>query len=802
MSAYVDPAQGVSVEKFATVLRTGFYLALSRGVQGIDVWSYVTRAGFSSQWRDAYMDSYVASGTELNLVEPDLGLAIAQGLRLENLQGVSTPINISSSSSLLSSARFYYKGQIYVMLVNPDESQSATAQLSELGDFAQYQELLTPSTMALQTATSTLSLSVAPESVRIWRFIDPQSTTAPLGAPPTLHWDAEHFMLRQGRGGTGFVGGLANVVSPEAFGIQDVEARGASHVYIDIWWRDASTFNDFTSQYFYRADKPTQSVTHFSLQELQSGLIAFQYNGQGTPPSFSVRLTDDRGVASDWFSVQASFEVLDESSNMGVLLFGDGSGSGGGASTSSPSGVDGSGGADALTGTAKADIILGDGSGGGEGFAVYSAGFVSGRAGQGGGGNDTLSGGGGDDVIFGDGFAGTPSVGKSGPQGGTLGGYGGGGNGSVSSWSTQPANVLGGGLANSPEDAGRGKQNTIGAMGVPFTSTSINSKFQSAAGLGVSAKPIYSSTPFGLNEASIETLLDASVYGTVLRDLQKGAGADARPFTQVMGQGHDRIDGGAGNDWIMGGGGADTLIGGTGNDVMWGSGGGRGLPIDVNASAYTTSPTTQVDLIFLPMEQGQSLSVNGLTFTASRYLSATQAASAWADLSTTAGKPASSEWGTYSGSWGNTWVTGASAEDALSILSSDGLGRWNLLGTMSTNAGPVRENNMFVWEAGDAAGGSVDVIKDFVVWNAELPGDGPKGDRLDIGALLDGYESGDDLTHWLSWGQGTVSGNADSTKISIETHGIGVAGGDEQIIWLEGVSLAAWQTSPNSLFVL
>ena len=794
LGAYTDPAAGVSADKLATVLRTGFYLALSRGVQGIDVWSYVTRSGFSAQWRDAYVDSYVAAGTELNMIEPELGAAMAQGLRLESVSGVSFPVSVNTASGKLSSARFFYKGQIYLMLVNTDEAQSVSVQLSDLGDFVQYREILTPSTAALQTATGaqSLALSLAPESVRFWRFTDPNTTPQQSGTPPALAWDASAFMLQQGRAGTGFAGSdNSRIVKPEAFGITGVEGLDPGQVQVQIWCRDAPAFNDTTTNFFYRKDAPSESVTRFSLKELQDGLIEFKYNGQGQPPTFSVRVTDNQGHASDWQSVQASFATPNAASNTGILLFGDGSGSGGHASLLTCSGGDGSGGADELVGTDKADIIFGDGSGGGEGSSPYSAGRASGLAGRGGSGKDTLRGGAGDDLMFGDGFAATPSVGDSiGVRDGTVGGYGGGGNGSQINVSAQAPNVLGGGLAGEALAGATGGQSTFGWAGVPSTAGTANGYLRSAPGLGVTGNPKYGANVFvaGVNgdEETVQSLLTSSVYDSVLRDLQKGTGADARPHSQVMGQGQDWIDGGAGQDWIMAGGGSDTIIGGQGNDVMWGTGGARGLPMDISASTYTSGPTARVDLTWTPMETGQSLSCNGLTFTASRYLTADEAASAWANLGASAGTPASTLLGSYSGAWGNTWTTGPSTGAQLSVNATDATARWDLRGTMSTNGGPVRDNNVFVWNDGDAQGGAVDVIKDFVVWDAVLPGNGPKGDRLDISALLQGYTPGtSDLSQWVTLATSAVVNGTASLTIDLD----GTPGGTTQVINLQGTNL-------------
>ncbi len=189
------------------------------------------------------------------------------------------------------------------------------------------------------------------------------------------------------------------------------------------------------------------------------------------------------------------------------------------------------------------------------------------------------------------------------------------------------------------------------------------------------------------------------------------------------------------------------------------------------------------------METGQSLSCNGLTFTASRYLTADEAASAWANLGASAGQPASTPLGSYSGAWGNTWTTGPSTGAQLSVNATDATARWDLRGTMSTNGGPVRDNNVFVWNDGDAQGGAVDVIKDFVVWDAALPGHGPKGDRLDIRNLLQGYTAGSDLSQWVTLTTTAVVNGTASLAIDLDGLGTNTT---TQVINLQGANLSGY----------
>jgi hypothetical protein len=100
----------------------------------------------------------------------------------------------------------------------------------------------------------------------------------------------------------------------------------------------------------------------------------------------------------------------------------------------------------------------------------------------------------------------------------------------------------------------------------------------------------------------------------------------------------------------------------------------------------------------------------------------------------------------------------------------------------------LNDNDTFVWNAGDAVGNSVDIIKDFSVWN------GTTGDKLDIKNLLTGYTSGtSDLNKWVTFiiNNSTVdkpSGvSSTNTKIVIDIDGAG-SGTTTQTIWLDGVS--------------
>ena len=85
----------------------------------------------------------------------------------------------------------------------------------------------------------------------------------------------------------------------------------------------------------------------------------------------------------------------------------------------------------------------------------------------------------------------------------------------------------------------------------------------------------------------------------------------------------------------------------------------------------------------------------------------------------------------------------------------------------------------------------MDVIKDFVPWDATLPGGGPKGDRLDIGQLLEGFTAQSDLSQWVTLLTGqTVAGTHNSSTLVIDVDGTG-AGNVTQTIHLQGVNLSS-----------
>ena len=108
------------------------------------------------------------------------------------------------------------------------------------------------------------------------------------------------------------------------------------------------------------------------------------------------------------------------------------------------------------------------------------------------------------------------------------------------------------------------------------------------------------------------------------------------------------------------------------------------------------------------------------------------------------------------------------------------------------------DNDIFVWGSGDAGLGASDVIRDFTAWN------GTSGDKLDLTALLVGYQAGtSDISQWISvQNEVTLPGatgwdvGKTGTLLTIDIDGAG-AGTATQTIFLENVSLTT--TNPNQL---
>jgi len=108
------------------------------------------------------------------------------------------------------------------------------------------------------------------------------------------------------------------------------------------------------------------------------------------------------------------------------------------------------------------------------------------------------------------------------------------------------------------------------------------------------------------------------------------------------------------------------------------------------------------------------------------------------------------------------------------------------------------DNDTFVWGSGDAGLGASDVIRDFTAWN------GTSGDKLDLSALLVGYQAGtSDIAQWISVQNNVTMPGATGWDVgktgallTIDIDGAG-SGTVTQTIFLANVSLAT--TNPSQL---
>lgn len=133
---------------------------------------------------------------------------------------------------------------------------------------------------------------------------------------------------------------------------------------------------------------------------------------------------------------------------------------------------------------------------------------------------------------------------------------------------------------------------------------------------------------------------------------------------------------------------------------------------------------------------------------------------------------------------GNDTIRGGQGDD---VLYGHGSGRAQGL-----------DNDVFVWGSGDAGLGAQDVIRDFTPWN------GTSGDKIDLSALLTGYQAGtSDISQWISVQNDVTLPGATGWDIgktgallTIDIDGAG-AGTITQTIFLENMSLA--MTNPNQL---
>ena len=169
LGAHIDPKAGVTLAEFSNEIRTGAYLAITQGIQGIDVWSYALRTGFTDTWRSAYLDAYASLGKELNVLEPHLGKAIVNGWMFDPLTSTS-PLQFSSTASTVQGASFFYNGEVYLVLVNTSFDQSAEVRVQVNSGLQGYQEVLTDALQLGHRVEGPLSLKLGAEGVRIIHF--------------------------------------------------------------------------------------------------------------------------------------------------------------------------------------------------------------------------------------------------------------------------------------------------------------------------------------------------------------------------------------------------------------------------------------------------------------------------------------------------------------------------------------------------------------------------------------------------------------------------------------------------------
>jgi len=124
--------------------------------------------------------------------------------------------------------------------------------------------------------------------------------------------------------------------------------------------------------------------------------------------------------------------------------------------------------------------------------------------------------------------------------------------------------------------------------------------------------------------------------------------------------------------------------------------------------------------------------------------------------------------------YGNDTITGGSGNDTM----------WGRGGAVDSS--PPTDNDVYIWNSGNAGTGATDTIKDFTVWN------GTAGDRLDITSLLVGYSASKNLSEWITLQSGvTINGVSGSSRMTIDIDGAGT-GTARQVIEFEGTNLSAY----------
>jgi len=270
--------------------------------------------------------------------------------------------------------------------------------------------------------------------------------------------------------------------------------------------------------------------------------------------------------------------------------------------------------------------------------------------------------------------------------------------------------------------------------------------------------------------------LDPVIYNKVIADLNN---TNSDIFTQVMGNGDDLLDGGAGNDWIMGGFGNDTIIGGSGNDVLWGRGGTDTVTkFGIKNIDGTSNTAESMEFGFVQYDKlgaGNTVSIGGLTLTASSDLNGLELATAFSNISSGGnGNPVQGKY-SFSGhllsGWQSTGITEVFQNPLYKSYNITFVSTSNGNVTLPTELQAaitkfnMTDNDTFKWNSGDASAGSLttDTIKDFKAW------DGSSGDKIDISDLLRGlgYQAGTStLSDWVSF---TAANGNTAARIDIDT---------------------------------
>ena len=214
--------------------------------------------------------------------------------------------------------------------------------------------------------------------------------------------------------------------------------------------------------------------------------------------------------------------------------------------------------------------------------------------------------------------------------------------------------------------------------------------------------------------------------------LQGGAGninGIGNSYTNVItgNEGNNSLAGANGNDTISGGAGADTINGGSGNDVMDGGTGNDTIIVNASGDSVTEASGQGTDTVQSAISYTLGANLENLTLLGSTGIAGT--GNSLGNLLT-----GNSVANSLSGGSGNDTLRGAGGNDVL-------------------NGGTGSDT---FWRA--TASDGRDTIQDFAK--------GSGGDRLDVGDVLSGYDSGDNVNEFV---QLVVSGS--NTIVRIDANG-------------------------------